>query len=86
MKGKEFEGGKKVALSFFEALMVKVRLAQTAAKSRSLLGAETKIMAATGSIKLHRFADAIRSVAEAVSLTSNISDEAMTLLHDRKLL
>ena len=86
LKGEELKGGEKIALSFFGALMGEMRFAQNAVRSKSLLDAETKIMEATGSVKLHRFEDAVRSVAEAVSLTSNISCETLTLLQDRKLL
>ena len=85
LKGDELEGGIKIVLSFFDALTVEAQLVQKALRSRGVVYLETKMREGRGSVKIRRFEESIRSVAEATSLVSTISDEVVTFLREKGL-
>ncbi len=78
--------GKKFMISYLEALLGEVRIAENLIRSRRFTDAEIKIMELIGEIELLRYSNANRCISEALSSITSLCSETVQYLLDRNLL
>ena len=86
LKGDEFAGGKKILLSFLEALLGEINLANNILKQQNLSEAGVKVEKTMEKVRLDEYSEATRRVSEAISHITTIGGRAMQILKQRDLL
>ena len=86
LKGNELAGGKKMVLSFLEALLGEIKLANNILKQQNLSEAGGEVEKAMERVRLDEYSGATRCVSEAISHTTTIGGRAMQILKQRGLL
>jgi hypothetical protein len=86
LEGDEHRGAEKMMVSFLEALIGEIRIAQHVERSMNFIGAERKIMEAIGKIKLQKRSEINQCISEALSLVTTCSSGAMKVLMNQQLI
>lgn len=79
-------GAEKMMVSYLEALLGEIKIAQHIEKSMNILGAEKKIMETIGKIKLKERSDISRCLSNAISLITTSCQKAMEALMAQQLI
>lgn len=86
LKGEERIGAEKMMSSYLEALAREIRIAQNMEKSLNFLGAEKKVMEATGKLKLSEYSEIGACISKALSLITTACQAAMEALEKEQLI
>ena len=86
LEGQELKGAEKLMTSFLEAIVGEIRIAQHVEKSMNFIGAEKKILEAIGKMKLLEHSEINRCISEALSLITTLSQRAMEVLINNRLI
>ena len=86
LKSEEVAGGKKMLLSFLEALLGEINLANNILKQPNLGKAGVKVEKAMEQVRSDEYSEATRCVSEAISHTTTIGGRAMQILRQKGLL
>ena len=86
LEGDEHLGAEKMMASFLDALAGEIRIAQHVEGTMNFIGAERKIMEATGKIKLQKRSEINQCISEALSLVTTCSSGAMKVLMSQQLI
>lgn len=78
--------GRRLMMSYLEALLVEVRIADNLVKRKRFADAEIKIMQLIEEIDLLRFSNANMCISEALSSITSLCSETMQYLTDNNLL
>ena len=86
LQGEERKGAEKLTATYLKALVGEIKIAQNLEKSVNFLGAEKKIMEATGKIILSDPKEIDRCISEALSYITTSSQAAMEALEEKCLI
>ncbi len=86
LTGDELAGGKKILLSFLEALLGEINLANNVLKQQNLSEAGGKVEKAMEQVRSDEYSEATRRVSEAISRTTTTCGRAMQTLKQKGLL
>ena len=86
LEGEERVGGEKMMVSFLQALIGEIRIAQGVEKSMNFIGAEKKMTEATEMIERGEYSEIHPCISKALSLITTSCHRAMTVLLERGLL
>ena len=86
LRGEERIGAEKMMHSYLEALSREIKIAQNIEKSLNFLGAEKKVMEATGKLMLSEYSEISRCISEALSLITTSCQAAMEALEKEQLI
>jgi hypothetical protein len=86
LKGDELAGGKKMLLSFLEALLGEINLANNILKQQNITRAGVKVKDALERVRSDEYSEAIRRVSEAISHITTSGGRAMQILKQRGFL
>lgn len=86
LRGEERIGAEKMMCSYFEALAREIRIAQNVEKSVNFVGAEKRVMEATGKLNLLKYSEISRCISEALSLITTSCQAAMEALEKERLI
>jgi hypothetical protein len=86
LKGDELACGKKMLLSFLEALLGEINLADNILKQQNLSEAGVKVEKAMERVLSDEYSEATRRVSEAISHITTIGGRAMQILKQMGLL
>ena len=86
LKGEERTGAEKMMRSYLEALAREIKIAQNLEKSVNFVGAEKKVMEATGRLRLSEYSELNRCISEALSFITTSCQAAMEALEKEQLI
>lgn len=86
LEGDELAGGKKMVLSFLEALLGEIGLANNIVKQRNIREAGVKVEGVIELVRSDEYSEAARRVSEAISHTTTSCGHAMQMLKKKGLL
>lgn len=86
LQGKELFGAEKLMVSYLEALLAEIRIAQNVEKSEHFLKAERKVMEAMGRLQLHEYKNINRDLSQAMSSITTSCQISMDALEEKNLL
>jgi hypothetical protein len=86
LQGEELLGAEKLMISYLEALVAEVRIAQNIEKSENFTKAERKIMEAVGRLQLHEYQNINRDLSEAMTAITTSCQISMDDLEKKNLL
>ena len=86
LQGEELRGAEKLMVSYLEALVAEIRIAQNVEKSEYFLRTERKIVEAIGRMHLHGIKEINKYISEAISSITTSCQIAMDALEKRGLL
>ena len=82
----ELAGGKKILLSFLEALLGEINLANNILKQQNIKEAGVKVEEAVERVRSDEYSEATRRVSEAISHVTTSGGRAMQMLKQKGLL
>jgi negative regulator of replication initiation len=82
----ERTGAEKMMHSYLEALTREIKIAQNIEKSVNFVGAEKKVVEATGRLRLSEYSEMNRCISEALSLITTSCQAAMEALEQEQLI
>ncbi len=86
LKGDELSGGKKILLSFWEAVLGETNLANNILRKQNLREAGAKVEEAAESVRSDEYLEATRRVSEAISRVTTSGGRAMEMLKEKGFL
>lgn len=86
LKGDELAGGKKILLSFLEALLGEINLANNILRQQNFREAGVKVEEAMARARSDDHLKAVRSVSEAISCITTSGQHAMKVLKQKSLI
>lgn len=86
LKGDELSGGKKILLSFLEALLGEIHLANNILRQQNLREASVKVEEAMERARSDDYVKAVRSVSEAISRITTSGQHATEILKQKGLI
>lgn len=86
LEGDELAGGKKMLLSFLEAVLGEINLANNILRQQSIREAGVKLEEAVERVRSDEYSEATRHVSEAISHVTTSGGHAMQMLKKKGLL
>ena len=86
LRSEERTGAEKMMHSYLEALTREIKIAQNIEKSVNFVGAEKKVMEATGRLRLSEYSEMNRCISEALSFITTSCQAAMEALEQEQLI
>ena len=86
LRGEERIGAEKMMGSYLEALAREIKIAQNIEKSVNFVGAEKKVVEATGRLRLSEYSEINKCISEALSLITTSCQAAMAALEKEHLI
>ena len=86
LKGEERAGAEKMMRLYLDGLAREIKIAQNIEKSVNFVGAEKKVMEATGRLTLSEYSKINRCISEALSFITTSCQAAMEALEKEKLI
>lgn len=86
LKGDERAGAEKIMLSFLDALIGEVNLAQNISAIRNFEKARNKISVAKERIQLHEYSQSTKYISEAISFTTGSGQWAAETLKEKNFI
>ena len=83
LEGNERAGAEKLMLSFLDALIGEVNLAQNVSEMRNFEQARNKILEAKERIQLHEYSQTTKCISEAISFTTSSGQWAAEILKEK---
>jgi hypothetical protein len=75
MSGEEYEGGKKIILSYLEGILNELKISSNFVQDSERIEVERKIMECMGKLSTKEMDEAFRALGEALSLISNLANK-----------
>lgn len=75
MKGDEYEGGRKIILSYLDGILNELKMSSSVVSESERVELERKIMECIGHISTKEIDQAFRSLGEAIALISNLASK-----------
>ena len=86
LRGDERKGAEEMMHSYLEALAREIKIAQNTEKSVNFVGAEKKVMEASGRLRLSEYSEMNRCISEALSFITTSCQAAMEALAQEQLI
>ena len=86
LRSEERTGAEKMMHSYLEALTREIKIAQNIEKSVNFVGAEKKVIEATGRLRLSEYSEMNRCISEALSFITTSCQAAMEALEQEQLI
>ena len=85
LNDEEFEGGRKILVSYLEGWLGEVRIAKNVLKSPLYTDLERKLMELVGRIQMSGFEETQKSFSEAISLSTTLCQDSVRFLMEKGL-